>query len=150
MEDDRAAYNFTFVEQAVGKPYSCLVTVKVRGNEPATKRYLLYQQAGLDWIYRHIITETVAETARELDIRMVLTDPFPQRRVFGTRDKKLGIEWEATVEGRLLGEDTGFDTLIDVVGLFNAAIEHSRATARKPTPIEDERLRTILETLKTK
>src|SRR5260221_14136787 len=148
MDGAQARYTLTFVEQAVGKPYSCLAVAAVRGNEQATLRYLTYQQEGLDWIYRHIMLVTLAETARELDIRMILHDPLPQRRMFGIRDEKLGIEWEVQLECRLLGDDTGFDVLLDVVGLFEAAATHSRSSSRRTTADEQVRLDAILAKLK--
>ena len=148
MEDEYAFYVLTFVEQAVGKPYSCLAVIRVRGNAQATRRYLLYRDEGLDWIYRHIVVESLADAAKEIDLRMVLHDPLPQRRTFGVRDEKLGIEWEAAIECRLLGEDTGYDVLVDISGLLAGAVAHGRASARKTTDEEQRRLQRVLSTLK--
>lgn len=148
MEEGRAAYVLTFVEQAVGKPYSCLAVLRVRGNDKATERYQLYDREGMDWVYRHIMLDTLVDTARKLDLRMVLHDPLPQRRTVSIRDERLGIEWDVQVEARLLGEDTGYDTLLDVGGMLEAALAHVQASARRPTEDEHRRLQGILATLK--
>jgi hypothetical protein len=148
LDDRRAFYTLTFVEQAMGKPYSCLVVLRVRGNARATERYLLYQREGLDWVYRHIMLDTLVDTARKLDLRMVLHDPLPQQQTFGIHDEKLGIEWEVGIEARLLGEDTGYDTLLDIGGMLEGALTHTRSSARRPTEAEQRRLQGILATLK--
>lgn len=148
MDGEHAAYTLTFVEQAVGKPYSCQVVAHVRGNDKATERFLLYDREGFDWIYRHIMLDTLADSARKMDLRMILHDPLPQRRSFGIRDERLSIEWQVSLEGRLLGEDTGYDTLIDIGGLFELALAHVRASSRRATPEEQTRLQKMLATLK--
>jgi hypothetical protein len=148
LVDGRAFYTLTFVERAVDKPYSCLVVLRIRGNAKATERYVLYQREGLDWVYRHIVLDTLAEKARELDLRMVLHDPLPQKQSFGIYDEKLGIEWEVGIEARLLGEDTGYDTLLDIGGMLEAALAHARSSARSPTEAEQRDLQSILATLK--
>lgn len=147
LDAGRAFYVLTFVEQAVGKPYSCLVVFRVRGNDKATERYQLYDREGMDWVYRHIMLDTLVDTARRLDLRMVLHDPLPQRATFGLRDERLGIEWKVEIEARLLGEDTGYDTLLDVGGMLEGALAHTRSSARRPTEAEQRRLQSILATL---
>jgi TIR domain len=47
LEDGRAFYTLTFVEQAVAKPYSCLVVLRIRGNDHATARYQVYHREGM-------------------------------------------------------------------------------------------------------
>ena len=142
-----ASYILTFVEQAVGQPYSCLTTIHVRGNEAATRRYDLYKKEGLEWVYHNVIVQTLADAAKEMDLRMVLGDALPTRREFGVKDPRLGIEWSAEVQSRLLGEDTGSDVLLDIASQLLGTAEHMREIARKPTDAEYLRLRQILETL---
>lgn len=51
MMGKSAMYVLTFVEQAVGKPYSCLAVIHLRGNRKATQLYLLYEREGLEWVW---------------------------------------------------------------------------------------------------
>lgn len=150
MESTRAAFRLTFVEQAVDKPFSCLAMFHVRGNAEATERYLVYLHEGLDWVYSHVVMETLAQTARDIDLRVVLHDPPPQVRNFTIRDERLGIEWKAELECRLLGEDSGFDVLLDLVGLLDGTVAHARAISRKPTEDELVRMYRVLATLNRK
>jgi hypothetical protein len=145
--DGAAQYRITFVEQSVDKPYTVFTQLVVRGNEEATLRFDLYEHEGLDWIYRNIMMETLSETAHKLDIRLILSDQQPARREFGIRDEKLGITWEAIVESRILGEDEGFDVLLDVAGQLSTAVAQMRAAARKPTDEEVHRIKRVLATL---
>jgi hypothetical protein len=92
--------------------------------------------------------ETLAETARTMDLRMVLHDPLPQHRSFAIRDERLGIEWDVRIEARLLGEDTGYDTLLDIGGMLDGALLHTMSSARKPTEDETRLLQEILATLR--
>lgn len=150
MDGEAAVYILTFVEQAIGKPYSCLAVVRLRGNTRATERYLVYLREGLDWVYRHIILELLAEQTKAHNFRIVLHDPLPQRQTFVMSDPASGIEWKGEIECRLLGEDTGFDVLLDIAGLVEAAAAHNRSSSRRTTEEEQARLAAIFSTLKKK
>lgn len=137
-----AQYVITLVDQAIDRPYSCLTIIRVKGNQNATERYDLYEREGLDWVFRHIMMSMLAETARELDLRILLRDPYPQRLDFGFRDDTLGILWTAKVECRLLGEDTGADVLLDIAGQLRGPVAHMRESGRETTAAEQERTHT--------
>jgi hypothetical protein len=145
---ERAVYVITFVEQAIDRPYSTLTILRVTGNENATRRFDLYEREELGWVYRHIVLETLADSAKQIDLRMVLHDPQPQHRKFGVKDERLGIEWQADIECRLLGQDTGFDVLLNIAGQLESAVTHVRASSRRPTTDEQRRLMQVLGTLR--
>jgi hypothetical protein len=147
MENGTAAYVLSFVEQAVDKPYTSLIVARIRGNAQATARYKLYEREGLSWLHRHILMESLADASSKLDLRLVLQDPQPRQLEFAIRDDKHGIEWTASVECRLLGEDSGSDVLVDVAGLFARSAEHSRSSSRQPTQEEQARIARVIATL---
>jgi hypothetical protein len=142
--DGKALFVLTIVEQAVDKPYSCLTTIRVLGNEEATARCDVYEEAGLDWVYRQVVVKVLTDGARDKDLRIVLSDSRPQRKSVVVQDSRSGIQWSVEVECRLMGEDTGADVLLDIAGQLQMTLDHMMRASRRTTAEEQQKLERIL------
>ena len=116
--------------------YSVLVITHAVGNGRVRERFIRYAERGLDWLYRQILVEMLREAAEHNDLRLLLADPQPATRTFGFKDERTGMGIDVTLIGRVLGEDTGSDILLDTLHQFSAVLNSMREHTRQPTPEE--------------
>jgi hypothetical protein len=134
----------TFVEQWADRPQTIITSVNVLAFEATTARYRMYEAAGFDWAYRHIIIEMIVGAAADKDLRLVLSGPRPESKVLHIRDQASELGFDVAIDVRLLGDDTGFDVLVDIGSQLRGALDHFRAAIRKPTAEESQRLTALL------
>lgn len=130
----------TFVEQFAARPNTTITSVNILGTSTTTQRYREFEGNGLDWVYRHVIVETLVSSVAEKDLRMILTGPKPTSKEFSIRDEASRGGFEVAVDVRLLGDDTGTDVLVDIGGLLAGAVTRFREATRRLTP---EELKTV-------
>lgn len=143
-EEGLLRMTLTFVEQFSDRPNTILTVVNIVVSEAGTRRFLEYAALGFDWVYRHILIETLVASASEKDLRMVLSGPSPESRRLSVRDPKSEVGFDVLIDARLLGDDTGSDLLVDIGGQLAKALHHFREATRKLTPEESEKIRTTL------
>jgi hypothetical protein len=134
----------TFVDQPGDRPQTIITSVNVLAFEATTARYRMYEGEGFDWAYRHIMIETIVGATADKDLRFVLSGPSPESKVLHIRDQASELGFDVAIDVRLLGDDTGFDVLVDIGSRLRGALDHIRSAIRKPTAEESQRLAALL------
>lgn len=137
--------NFIIVYISNLYPITIFTEVDVLCNDAATDRYKQYIEAGLDWLGRLAITETIYEIGDKEEMKVILDNQFPQELERGIHDPKLGWEYQLLVKCRRLGVDNGRDQLVNISSYLKNIRDFMRSVARKPNKEEFERLVTILK-----
>jgi hypothetical protein len=143
MLEDVFSMRITMVEQAKDQPYSVLTEIRIIANDIATRRYLKFEEAGIDWIERGVIVSMLAEGTYDKDLRIFLEDQFQKNKEIIMADQRLGTSFIVDVSSRRLGEDTGRDILLDLGGQLRIIAEAQRQAMRKPTSKEITRMKEI-------
>ena len=145
VTDDRFVLRITFIRQEENFPCTVLTEVVLVANEAATKRHNVYVDAGFDWLGRQLMVEAVAELVAKADLRLRLEDATPVKFGGEILDSRTGRGYQVSGASRRLGEDTGKDILVDPNALFRNLLDAERATLRKLTKAEHERLAGLLK-----
>jgi hypothetical protein len=88
--DERFFIRFTIVNSPKSLPMTLLTQVSVYCNEVATNRYRQYKAAGLDWIGRAVIAETLFDFGERENYRLILDSTFVQEFKAKILDPKRG------------------------------------------------------------
>jgi len=131
---------FTIVNSPKSVQMTFLTQVYVSCNEVATNRYRQYEAAGLDWIGRAVIAETLFDFGERENYHLILDSQFPQEFKARIADPKTGSEYDVIIESRKMGQDNGKDQLVNVSGCLVGIREYVRSVSRKPTPEEAQRM----------
>jgi len=126
---------YTLIEFSPDMPFTLLTMIAAECNDVVTRRYRKYQEAGLGWMGRIIIAETITELADKHDIKVRLEDQRPVVENFGIRDPKVGAEYYIQIRCQRLGEDNGRDQLVNISNYLREIREHVRKLVR---PMTDE------------
>lgn len=145
--DDCFQVDYTLVESIGDCPFTLLTEISISCDAGATKRYELYKEQGLDWFGRAIITEAVYEFAAKNKIEMILRDQHPQIEKVVIHDPKRNMAYRVQIRCRRMGEDNGKDQLVHITNYIEKIRDHIRATARKPTQEEVERMMSLISKL---
>lgn len=137
---------FTIITSATHMNMTFLTEVIVICNEVITARQKQFQDAGLDWIGRMIIAEALFDFGEKDDFRVALEDSFPQTVKATIQDPNLGAEYAVIATCRRLGEDNGKIQVVNISDYLKNIREYLRATSRKPTREEHQRLMQIIAT----
>lgn len=135
---------FTIVNVQKNIPITLLVQVNVFCNDVATRRYLQYVEAGLDWIGRAAICEPLFEVGEKKNYHVILDSQFPQQFKSIISDKKIGSEYRVIVEARRLGLDNGKDQLVNVSNYLMGIRDYIRSVSRMATKEESQKLIELL------
>ena len=141
---ERFEIRFTIIQSPTALPMTFLTTIQVTCNEEATRRYLKYENAQLDWMGRLVIANALEELGKKEAIQIVYDDQFPKRQRAGVGDPKSGICYEILIESRKLGQDNGKDQLGNVSDYLVQIGDYLRSVTRPPTKEEFARLRQIV------
>jgi hypothetical protein len=123
-----------------------LTEVVVYCNEPATRRYEQYAEAGLDWIGRHIIAEGLVDIGNAKELFLSLDDQFPRTLEVGFGDSKGPIEYHVIVISRRLGTDTGKIQVVRVSNYLRDISDYLKGASRKCTADETREMLRIMST----
>jgi TIR domain len=145
-KEDLFHLRFTIVESPKTLPMTFLTQIHVFCNDAATKRYKLYDDAGLDWIGRAVIAEALFDFGAKDDFRLILDNQFPQEVKATVADPKTGLAYNVICESRKMGQDNGKDQLINISDYLKKIRDYIRAVSRNPTPEEIEKIREIIAT----
>lgn len=140
--EDNFCLRLTIVEQAEDKPYTCLTEINLIANDVATSRYKEYEEAGLDFVGRQMLLETLRESQEFAELQILITDNFPQNKEIVAYDPKTSSRLVAVVSCRRLGEDTGRDILLNFGRQVFGIIEHMLRTIR---PLTEEEKSKVIE-----
>ena len=135
--------NSTLVEFSPDLPFTFLTEIIAVCNQAATLSYRDYEEAGLGWVGRLIIAESIAEAARERKLKLRLQDQFPQSMAVEVRDKSSSAAYHIFITSRRLGNDNGKDQLLTVGNYLSQIVEKMRRGSRKATEQELRRLKEI-------
>ena len=139
--------DYTLSELSPDCQFTLLTEISISCDAGATKRYEQYEEQGLGWLGRAYITEAVCEFATTNKIEMVLTDQHPQIMKVQLDDPKRNMAYRAQIRCRRMGEDNGKDQLVRIANYLEKIRDHIRATARKPTQQEVERMMFLISKL---
>jgi hypothetical protein len=126
-------------------PYSCLVNIQIIGNEFATKRYKRFLELNLDWFQAAATTYAIAAHPNINDLRVLLRGNKPQINKFFFKDSRTPLLFTIIVQSRLMGEDTGHDTLLDIGKQIKNISNDQQRVFRKLSPFELEQVKKIQE-----
>jgi hypothetical protein len=136
--------DYTLSESNPDWPFTLLTEITISCDEGATKRYKQYEDEDLDWLGRSTITEAVCEFATKEKIKMLLTDQHPQIAKYLLADPSRNMSYKVEIRCRRMGEDNGKDQLVSIANYIEKIRDHIRATARKTTPEELDRMLKLL------
>ncbi len=141
---DSFQIDYTLSESNPDLPFTLLTEISITCDEGATKRYEQYEEEDLGWLGRATITEALCEFASKEKIQMLLTDQHPQIAKFVLGDPSRNMSYRVQIRCRRMGEDNGKDQLVKIANYIEKIRDHIRATARKATPEEFERMIKLL------
>jgi TIR domain len=139
-DDGSFGMDYTLVESSPDFPFTLLTEVSLKCNQETTRRYKEYENEGLDWVGRMIITEAIADLAAKEEINMLLRDQHPSVEKYRLRDNRSEASYDIIVRCRRMGEDNGKDQLVRVTNYLHRIVEYVRQTARKLSPEETARV----------
>jgi TIR domain-containing protein len=139
--------DYTLCESSPDWRFTFLIEISISCDAGSTKRYEQYKEQGLDWLGRAVITEAVYEFAMAKNIDMVLTDQHPQIMKVELGDRQRNRAYRVQIRCRRMGEDNGKDQLVHIANYIKKIRDHIRATARKPTHQEVERIMLLISKL---
>jgi hypothetical protein len=139
--------DYTYSESSPDWPFTLLTEIAISCDEGATKRYEQYKEQELGWLGRAAITEAVCEFATTNKIQMVLRDQHPQIMKVQIVDPERNISYGVQFRCRRMGQDNGKDQLVHIANYIEKTRDHIRATARKPTQQELERMKSLISNL---
>ncbi len=142
--EDLFHLRFTIVNSPNVLPMTFLTQIYVFCNEVATKRYQLYESAGLDWIGRAVIAEALFGFGEKDDFRVILDDQFPQEIKATIADPKTDLSYDVVCETRKMGQDNGKDQLVNISDYLKQIREYMRSVSRKPTQEEVVKIHEII------
>ncbi len=137
---------FTIINSVQRLRMTFLTEIVVTCNEVLTARQKEFQNAGLDWIGRMIISEALFDFGEKDDFRVVLDSSLLQTVKAKITDPKTGGEYTVVATCRRLGEDNGKYQLVNMSDHLKNIREYLRVTSRKPNKEEQQRLYQILAT----
>jgi TIR domain len=139
--------DYTLSESGADWTFTLLTEISITCDAGATKRYEHYEEQGLDWFGREIITEALCEFAAANKIDMVLTDQHPQIAKVVIGDPKRNMSYRVQIRCRRMGQDNGKDQLVHVGNYIKTIRDQIRATARMPTQEELKKMALLISKL---
>jgi hypothetical protein len=134
--EDAFFLDYDLIESTAGSPFSILTQITVACNSAATCRYEQYQERGLDWLGRLIISDQLAILADQR-MQLLLKDARPQYLTVDLRDRSSDRGYRVTVRCRRMGEDNGKDQIVTVSNYFRQIAGYIRTVTRKMTEEEE-------------
>ena len=101
----------------------------------------------MGWLGRAAITEFLYDFAAREKVEMILRDQHPQIMKVQLGDPKRNVAYKVQIRCRRMGEDNGKDQLVHITNYIEKIHDHIRATARKPTEREIERMKVLISNL---
>jgi hypothetical protein len=93
-----------------------------------------------------IVSEALFNFGEKDDFRVMLEDSFPQTINATIQDQKSSGKYVVIAKCRRLGEDNGKVQIVNISDYLKNIREYLRATSRKPTGEEHQRLIQIVAT----
>lgn len=121
----------TLMEHSKALPISCLSTITIVGDEPASQRFKSLLAAGEDDAATGEMIEAIADSVRAgRRIQVLLTDTFPKELHFAVSGAhgSYGVD----ISARRLGDDTGRDTVLHVDDQVLQAHARMQDVTRRP------------------
>lgn len=135
---------FTAIISATNSNATFHTEVVVNCNEVTTARQNQFQEAGLGWIGRMLVSEALYDFGEQEDLKVFLEDSFPQIVRATIQDSNCGGEYVVIATCRRLGEDNGQFQQVNISEYLKNIRDYLIATSRKPTKDEHQRLMQIL------
>ena len=142
--DNLFQLRFTIVHSSQNIPITVLTEVMVTCNELATKRHIQYENAGLDWVGRNLISEMLFDIGEKKDIRFILDSQIPKKQRVSSLDSKSGWGYEILIKSRKMGQDNGKSQLVDISDYLMKIRDYIRAISRVPTREECAKMLEIM------
>jgi hypothetical protein len=139
--------DYTLSESSPDWPFTLLTEISISCDAGSTKRYEQYKKQNLGWFGRSVITEAVCEFAMKKKIAVVLRDQHPQIIKVQLGDPARDMAYRVQIRCRRMGEDNGKDQLVYISNYIEKIRDHIRATARKPTKQELQRILNLISKL---
>lgn len=130
LDDGHYYLRFTFVDHAPAQPYTVLTQVMTICNDVLTRRFQEHVRRGNELLARLMIAFLLNRAIHENKVQpFVLDDSLPKKKTINYSDVKGGHGFEAVVESRRMGADTGLSTLVRWTNHLEIALEQVAAEA---------------------
>lgn len=131
--DGNIALNINFAQLPKRYPYTCLSQIEILANTHASARFIKEQTLKNNHHAKlHIINILNKRLKENGDLKLLLSDEkmVSQRFVLnGSEDDEV---YYVTVSSRRMGEDTGFDVLVNVSGVVDDCYQHMSKVLASP------------------
>ncbi len=117
---------FTYVQQVVDQPYTCLTVIDIVTDEQSNLEYLRYSAKHGNEAARSRIVQIVHDYINSVpDIRPLLANERLQKSTYVIHKPGMKGSYHLRVIARRLGEDTGRNILINVSSLLRETYKHA-------------------------
>ncbi len=144
--NDVLTYQLTFINTSVDNPYSVLTEIILYANDEAKQRLEEYINHNLKVFADYYLVSMVNHAlSSQDDLRVTLTDQNPQRINIKIADKNSSIKFDCVIKVRRLGNDSGFDSQLNISGIMADVYKHLSEKNDYLTANEAELIRQINE-----
>jgi len=145
-EDGLFNLRYTIVQCPESIPMTLLTEILVFCDEGATRRYKQYEDAGLDWVGRMMISKFLHDIGDRQEFQIILDDQMPHKQRVTSQDKNGNATYEIFISCRKLGQDNGKDQFISISDYLKQIRDYIASVNRKLTPEETQVVTSIIRT----
>jgi hypothetical protein len=120
LQDDQYYFNIDSATFYKHKPFSILSQTTFFGNDIATMRWKKQAEAGFGWLMKEAIVKMCLASKEIMEIQAMLFNDKPYYNSLTILDPTIGAVFEMQIRIRILGRDTGKDTVYDYPSIFHA------------------------------
>lgn len=144
--NDVLTYQLTFINTSVDNPYSVLTEIILYANDEAKKKLEEYINHDVKVFADYYLVSMVNHAlSLKDDLTVRLTDQYPQRINIKIADENSSLKFDCAIKIRRLGDDSGFDNLVNVSGIIADLYEFLSKKNEYLTAEESEVIRKINE-----
>ncbi len=124
-------FNIDSVVNYKHKPFCILSQTFFYGNDVATQRWLDQSKIGLGWVMKETIVKMCVTNKYIMDMHVLLRNDKPHFETLTIVDPSIGVQFQMDIRVRILGMDTGKDTLFEYAHIFHV-LDNSRKEHKGP------------------
>jgi hypothetical protein len=126
----------TLIEMTKDHPHTVLIEILLIANKDATKKFKNYYDNNLKFYADYLIVTWLSSTLNSANTQIRLTDQNPVFLNFKLKDSKSSKLFNCNLRARRLGEDTGFDLMVNIAGQIEN-IKKQLEKSKKPLTKEE-------------
>ena len=130
-DDGNVAVKATFIQVPKAEPYTCLTEVVIIGDDEASQEFNKITEADNVETARLRVWEQFSDSIKEIGELRALLEDAEEKRFKVPLTLGAGV-MVGFISSRRLGEDTGKDILLNVMGIVNDSRDQMRNVLSKP------------------